>query len=171
MIDKHLPELLNAYIQYIKKIDMVNMTLVKKIRQDNFPCHLSENLVKLAIKRWRPSSNVIQTTKYDLMDGDMKYEVKAFSNPTYPCSFGSNGWDSIYFLDATNIRDYHIKVYELPMAHTNPIWENLKVNSYETFKDQCDQKRRPRISFERIYSYLSNFIYLIYDGSTDNLLK
>ena len=49
---------------------------------------------------------------------------------------------------------------------------NIKINKSQTYGDQCDQKRRPRIGFSIIKSYFKNDsdFQEVYNGSITDLL-
>ena len=52
----------------------------------------------------------------------------------------------------------------------HPIWKNLKVNSKESYHDQCVQKRRPRMTWNSIYKQLGQkYCKLVFDGYLSEL--
>lgn len=165
--------------QYIKnnliKTDINKTLSSRKMRQDNFPSEISENIVKFAIfKKYK-----IMPT-WDVKSGDLQIniqsfqiiiEVKGFSS-TGPTSFGpKEKWDYIYFVDATDFKRSMFKVYEVKISNNNEIWRNIKVNKDETFKDQCKQKRRPRLCFNSIKSQLDKNCTLIFNGNIIQLFS
>ena len=57
------------------------------------------------------------------------------------------------------------------LSNKSDIWKNIKVNKNETFQDQCDQKRRPRIKFNNLINQISyKYIKIIFDGNIDDLI-
>lgn len=161
--------MLDRHIDDYKFIEAVNQKLdAKKIRQSNFPSHLSENLVKFLIaSRYHvmPSWNThTGDLCFYLRERTLKMEVKAFSS-TGPTSFGSNEtWDWIYFLDATRFHEYYFSLYEVRLSNDHPEWQQLRINQQETYQQQCQQKRRPRLKFSTIEQQLKDHCRLIYSG-------
>jgi len=51
MIDRYIPLLLERYIENVQLFESINKKLMnnKKLRNDNFPSHISENIIKFAI--------------------------------------------------------------------------------------------------------------------------
>jgi hypothetical protein len=175
-IDFYLCDLLNRYIETINIHEKINKSLNtrKKIRNENFPPHISENLVKLILNttKYKDSTTKVSwnTNVGDLEYNDLHFEVKAFISEG-PCSFGPNErWDAIYFLDARSIKNRKIKLYEILLLNTDPLWCNIKMNKIETYQQQCQQKRRPRITFNSLIQQLPHHtVSLIYDGLVDDL--
>lgn len=141
----------------------------KKIRHMNFPSEISENIVKFVffhIYKIMPTWNTLS--------GDLEFlgqmiEVKAFSSHA-PTTFGPyEKWNMIFFLDATEFQKQTFRLYECRIANTDPLWQNLLVNRYQTYADQCMQGRRPRILFSKIHQQLGNKCRLIFEGTLDEL--
>ena len=146
----------------------------KKIRNDNFPSHISENIAKFAIyKKYKIMPNWDTKTgdlEINLINFNIKLEIKAFSSKG-PTSFGpSETWDIIYFVDATNYKKFLFKIYEIKLKNTSQIFQSIKLNKYETFKNQADKKRRPRISFYKMLEQIdSKYINIIFNGHINEL--
>ena len=160
-----LNELLDNFIRTREIQESINDKLSrKKIRYDNFPSHISENLVKFAIAKTYGSIPNWDTKKGELeMDGK-KLEVKAFSS-IGPSSFGpTEDWDILYFVNAIDFKDKRFIVYECKLSSNDSIWRNIKVNNNDTFDDHCNQRRRPRINFNKLYEQLENHINVIWSG-------
>lgn len=170
-------QFLDKYIEYNKFIDNLNSSLIyKKIRHNNFPSEISENIVKYIIYK---KYNIMPIWDL-LLTGDLilkfnnkyiqnkKIEIKTFSS-IGPISFGpTESWDWIYFVDCTEYNKYIFKIYELKKSNTNTNWLNIYINQQQTFLDQIKQKRRPRIKFNNLYKQLLD-IKLIYHDSIKNL--
>ena len=161
--------LLNNYINNYLFNEKINEQLTKKkIRHQNFPSEISENIVKFAIfKKYgiMPSWN---TNVGDLVLLDKKIEVKGFMS-SGPSSFGpKEQWDYIYFIDCRDFLNKNFKIYELKISNTNNIWQLLKINKTDTFIVQALNKRRPHISFCDIYEQLKKYFNLIFN---DNISK
>jgi len=145
IVDKYIPILLDRYIEGINIFSRINERLVnnKKIRNENFPSHISENIVKIVLNKnyYQHSSKKVtwNTNVGDLEFNGLKYEVKAFMSHG-PSSFGpTENWDKIFFLDGMKISEKQITIYEINLSSNDSMWEKIKVNSTETYKDQCVQ--------------------------------
>lgn len=168
-------ELLKDYNARQKFYDNINKLISKKkIRNDNFPSHISENIAKFAIYKkykimpnWDTDSGDLEI---NLINFTKKLEIKGFSS-TGPTSFGpTEAWDIIYFVDARKSKKFLFKIYEIKLSNKSEIFQNIKVNKNETFKDQANKKRRPRISFDKIQEQLDNkYINLIFNGHINDL--
>ena len=56
------------------------------------------------------------------------------------------------------------------ITNTDPLWKNIKVNKKETYEDQCNQSRRPRIGFDKIKEQLPDkYCKIIFDGNIKEL--
>lgn len=146
----------------------------KKIRHTNLPSHISENIVKFAFYH---KYQIMPT--WDIKPGDliiapiqMRLEVKgSLDLSNGPPSFGpTESWDRIYFLDAKRITEKIFKVYEVKLSDQDPKWQNLKVSRNETFQQQCQSKRRPRMSFKLIQDQLRDDCQLIFNGHISELI-
>jgi len=163
--------LLNNYNKTKLLITEINKSLsIKKIRQQNFPSEISENIIKFYfIKRFKISPC------WDIKSGDLellgkKIEVKGFSSDG-PCSFGpTENWSWIYFVDCKKSLQYYFTIYELKLSNKSDLWKNLKINKIQTFEDQCKQKRRPRIRFIDIKEQLNEFIKKVFQGNIMKLI-
>lgn len=143
----------------------------KKIRNENLPSEISENLVKFAIFKKYGIMGCWDTDRGDLVVLSKKIEIKGFMSDG-PSSFGpTENWDWIYFVDAKKTLNKRYKIYEFKMSNSNSLWYNLKMNKNETYLDQCNQKRRPRTTFHEIQKQLNGYFQLIFDGHLDELLS
>jgi len=165
---KTILELLKHYNKYCYTLKQINKELtVRKIRLPNFPSEISENIAKICFyKKYNdlPSWN---TDKGDLiLEDGRRIEVKGFSSRG-PTSFGpTEKWDIIMFVDCIKAHKCHFKVYIAFLANDSKEWQALKVNKKQTFKDQCLQKRRPRLAFSRIQQQIK--LTKIFDGPLQN---
>ncbi len=129
-------------------------------RRPNFPEAISEKMASVFL----PGSK--RKEKGDLWIGQKRIEVKSFAGLA-PTSFGPNqSWDYIMFLDCQDLGK--ISAYLNTNSSNSLAWKKLLVNKKETFGEQCEQKRRPRLKFSRISSQVS----LIHLGTTsfENIL-
>lgn len=174
--DKMTKEIMRLLLEnYNNKIILnreINKSLPrKKIRNDNFPSEISENIVKFAFLKKYNIMPSWDTRRGDLYVNVIKkqIEVKAFSSDG-PSSFGPNEeWDMIYFVDCRDHLDNKFIVYEINLSNNDKIWKNIKINKTQTFSSQCKEKRRPRICFSEIKKQLDKHCRIIFDGKFDEL--
>ena len=106
---------------------------------------------------------------FDKMGLFKQLEVKGFSSDA-PSSFGPKEmWDRIYFVDGIELLSKCFKVYEIKLSNSSNRWKNFRMNENETYHQQCLQKRRPRISFNKIKEILGEECKLIFNGHISNL--
>ncbi len=125
---------LKEYIDRLEFVRVQNMNLsVKKIRNENIPSHITENIAKFAIcKKYGVMPNW-HTRKGDLVINKRgvpfhQLEVKAFSSRG-PSSFGPpETWDRIYFVDAIDVRNKNFKVYEISLSNDSEKWKNIVIS-------------------------------------------
>ena len=144
----------------------------KKIRISNFPSHISENIAKFAYHKKYGTMPTWDTNVGDLQlktdDSILQIEVKGsidlFNGG--PSSYGpKEKWDLIYFVDGIDTLTYNYKVYEVRLSNINDKWKNIKVSDSQTYQQQSNQGRRPRITFTRLIEQLDdNDWELIFDG-------
>lgn len=122
----------------------MNECSLKKIRRPNFPEVVSEHLVHFLLK---------EKSTWDTPVGDLlgnngeKIEVKCSSSDG-PLSFGpTQEWDILYCVDARNYENNQFKIFKITSKDS---FLNVNVNQKEKMIDQIKQKRRPRISIDKI---------------------
>lgn len=111
----------------------------KKIRNENFPSDISENIVKFAIFKKYGIMPCWYTDKGDIVINKKhifkQIEVKGFMS-TGPSSFGpTEKWDWIYFVDGSDIRNKKFKVYEIHLSNDSVIWKNIRISGQD-FSDE-----------------------------------
>jgi hypothetical protein len=163
--DIFIYELLENHINYCNAIEKISINIkgMKNIRQPNFPESLSEYIAKKCYSE-KYNKCVIFGKSGDLLCDGEKIEVKAFASNS-PSSFGpKENWKELIFVDAQKFKEKKFKIYKINLSNEDIKWKNLKVNLTETFNDQCNKKRRPRIKFSQIYKMLKNDTELLFDG-------
>lgn len=101
--------------------------------------------------------------------GMERIEIKCFTS-IGPSQFGpTEKWDRLYFLDGRGYHDYKFKLYEVPLSNDSDEWKSLKFNKSQTFEDQVEQGRRPRLVFEGIQTQLGENCKMIWEGDIRNL--
>ena len=69
-----------------------------------------------------------------------------------------------------NIENINDIVYLVNLKNTDNDWYNIKVNNNETINDQCLQKRRPRICWDKLKNQISSkYINIIFEGSINDI--
>jgi hypothetical protein len=165
-------KLLDIYVNYVKNIKNFYDGKIVKFRLPNFPEDISENIVKHIIKKVEGISCKRIKIKGDLIcDNNAKIEVKCFTS-NGPSSIGPNEcWNIIYFLDAKDYLNGNYKLYKIPLSNTSREFQNIPINKKQSYKNQCDEKRRPRISFQEIKKYLDKHIEVIFDGNINTIIS
>lgn len=122
-------QMLQKYIEKIEFNEMINKKLSKKkIRNENFPSEISENIAKFAIAKKYKIMPCWDTSTGDLDFMDKKLEIKGFSS-NGPSSFGpTEKWDMLYFVDAINFKEKNFKVWEIKLSNTSEKWRNLVIS-------------------------------------------
>lgn len=137
-------DLLNDYIKDIINKRKINKILgTKKIRMPNFPSEISENLVRLMIKK-------VTNIEYDwntdigdlyLSDGSTYLEIKAFSS-LGPLSFGpTEKWNILYVLDSIDFMQKKFRLYKVNLKNTDLEWRNVIISGSNF--DKSDVKELP----------------------------
>ena len=161
----------NIHLQYYKDMKETAIECGIDFRSPSIPEDISENIIKFILRlnsdvtsNWNREKDLISET-------EGIQECKCFTS-NGPISFTPvSEWDCIYFLDARNWSNKKFKLYKFPYKKTSEEWKNIKVNKTETFQDQCDQKRRPRINWESLYFQIKDRCTLVFDDSLENILK
>ena len=139
------------------------------IRSSGLPEDISENIIKYILRQ----SDAKVT--WDCSSGDLyspshgRIECKSFTSDG-PISFSpSSGWSSICFLDAREWLHDRFVLYRLDMSNLSDTWRGLKVSASQTFGDQISAGRRPRITWDKLFSQLEPHISVIFTGSLDQI--
>jgi len=157
------------YVQ--EKISISKKYNNRTIRNSGIPEYISENIIKFAIQKQGDNSVYWNCEKGDLVsDVSGKLECKCFTS-NGPISFSpSSGWDKIYFLDARQWLKDKYTIYEVELKYSSNEWGEIMLNKTETFRDQCKQKRRPRIQWDKLYPQISSYCKVIFDDTFYNLI-
>lgn len=170
-------KLVDHYNETLRFHALINTELSKKkIRNENFPSHNSENIAKFAIAKKYGVMPTWDTKKGDLViekPGIQKQiEVKGFMSDG-PSSFGpTESWDWLYFVDARRTLEGTFKVYEIKLSNKDPRFRSVKLNKNETYGEIADNNQRGKLrgAFEKIFQpQLSSQCNLIFDGTLDDL--
>jgi len=151
----------------LKRMELTSLNIT--VRSPSIPDDISENIIKFIIKKTDASC------EWKVKNGDLsskiegQIECKCFTS-TGPCSFSPTSiWDVIYFLDARDWLKDKLVLYKVNLSNRSNEWKKIKVNKEQTFKDQCDQGRRPRITWSFLYPQIKGHCEKIYDGKFDDI--
>lgn len=152
-----------------------------KIRHQNTPEDISENITKFIIRKYEQDKSCVWCKGVDKkyrLSGDLysnKYqktvsiEVKSFTS-NGPSQFGPDKkFDVLYFLDLRKWLDNEIVLWKVNLNYASNEFKNIKVNKQQTMGEQILQGRRPHISWDSFYPQISDFCEKIYQGSFENI--
>lgn len=166
--------LLNKYIENLLFIENINLQLsYKKCRKENFPSHISENIVKFAIFK---KYNIMPS--WDTKCGDLtllnkKIEIKGFTSKG-PSSFGpQEKWHWIYFIDGFKCKQKYFIIYEIKLSNTSDTWRNIKFTKKSgTYGQIADANKRGQLRanfYKIIKPQIKNHCDIIFDGYLHNI--
>jgi hypothetical protein len=147
------------------------------IRLPNPPEDITENMIKFIIQN-KEKDRTCKWAKAIGKPGDLYSdlytippEAKSFTSDG-PSSFGPNKkFGVLYFLDMRNLDRDHFILWKLPLTHESIEWKNLRMNvkKNQTHEDQCNEGRRPHISWDNIYCQLHHIAIKIYEGTFEDI--
>lgn len=152
------------------------------IRQQNPPEDITENIAKFIIRNYENDKSCVWCKgidkKYGLIgdlysdnyDKLMPPEVKSFTS-NGPSQFGPNKkFGVLYFLDMREwLNDDKIKLWKVNLNSNSPEFKNIKMNKKQSHQEQCDEGRRPHISWDHLYPQIKEYCQLIYDDNFNNI--
>jgi hypothetical protein len=176
LIDIYTRELLeeNYYIHreyYIKRSRLCELHGVK-IRLPPIPEDISENIIKFIIHDTLGDVSSSWNCSGDLSSHlEGKQECKCFTS-NGPISFTpSSSWNILYFLDSRNWINDRFILYRINLSNSSPEWKNIPVNKTQSFENQCNQGRRPRINWESLKPHILQYCEKIFDGTFQEILN
>jgi len=146
------------------------------IRHENPPEDITENITKFIINKhdndpsckWAKSMGLkgdLYSDKYK----DAPPEVKAFTS-NGPSQFGpKKKFGVLYFLDMREWLQDIIVLWRVNLTNDSPEWKKIKMNKTQTHEDQCDEGRRPHISWDKIYPQIAEHCVKVYEGTFENI--
>ena len=152
-----LKEQYNLHKNYVKGRIESSTRLKISFRFPSIPEDISENIVKFIIQNKVGD----KTSNWNCGRGDLfskkegKQECKCFTSDGPPSFTPSSEWDVIYFLDARGWLQDKFILHRVNLKRTSEQWKNIKVNKSQTFDQQCQQTRRPRITWESLYPQIA----------------
>jgi hypothetical protein len=179
--DKYTEDILRERFYEYKNSQLTVSKIAKTtglpIRNQNPPEDITENIAKIIIRnyekdktcKWAKSIGLtgdLFSEKYDI---NYPIEIKSFTS-NGPCSFGpKKKFGIIYFLDMREYLYDKIILWKVNVNSDSTEWNNLSMNKKQTFEEQCKEKRRPHIGWDKIYSQLSNFVEKVYEGTFEEI--
>jgi len=150
----------NYVIKRRETMDKLNI----KFRMPSIPEDISENIIKFILRNhyndvstWNCKSGDLYSTK------NGQQECKSFTS-SGPISFSPiSHWDEIYFLDATKWFDGNFKLYKVKLKKNSDEWKSIKINKKQTFYEQTLQRRRPRLTWKKLYEQINTNCQLIFN--------
>lgn len=180
-VDKYTPDVLRKQYtsyrtNYMDTAETITTTGLP-IRHQNPPEDVTENIAKFIIRNFHNDSSC-KWAKAIGKKGDLfskKYtdlqppEVKSFISDG-PSSFGpKKKFGAIYFLDMRNWLNDSFVLWHVNLTNESPAWKKLKMNKTQTNEEQCDEKRRPHISWDKIYPQISEHCTKVYEGTFEGI--
>jgi hypothetical protein len=179
--DRYTTDILQKrYADYKNSVE-TTLKIIKEtglpIRNQNPPEDITENIVKFLIKN-KENDATVKWAKAVCLNGDLysdnydheyPIEIKAFTSDG-PSSFGpKKKFGVIYFLDMRGwLKDVFI-LWKVNVSSNSPEWKQIKMNKTQTNADQCEEGRRPHISWDNIHSQIAEKCVKVYEGTFENI--
>lgn len=163
----------NNYIETAETIKTTGLP----IRHQNPPEDITENMVKFIIInydndpscKWAKSMKLKGDLYSDKYPIDSPPEVKAFTSDG-PSSFGpKKKFGVIYFLDMRLWLNDTFILWKLNLSNESPEWKHIKMNKTQTHEEQCEEGRRPHISWDNIHSQMPDKCIKVYCGNFEGI--
>jgi hypothetical protein len=181
MIDNYTPDILRERYRLYKS-DYQSLTNIKKmtglpIRHQNPPEDITENIVKNIIInydndpscKWSKSIGQKGDLCSDKYKDDYQIEVKAFTS-NGPSQFGpTKKFGVLYFLDMRKWLNDELILWRVNLNNESPEMKQIKMNKNQTHEEQCDEGRRPHISWDKLYPQVSDYCIKVYEGPFENI--
>ena len=156
-----------ADLDYYRRITELSCEYKCKPRKPGMTEITSENMAKIVLNKLNIKCKNAKSG--DLHVNNIKYEVKCFTS-NGPISFGpTEKWSKIIFIDARHWTDNLFEIYLLELSNDNTKWQDVKMNKKESFKQQCDQKRRPRIGWEPLKKQIKDQLTVVFQGKFEDI--
>ena len=175
--DKYTVELLakqySSFKEYVTSIVVDMEETGMSFRIPNMPEYISENIIKFILRS--VGHKVVWNGLGELQSSeDGKLEFKCFATSS-PCSFSYNRkdtWNKIYFLDSREyLEEDRFILYCVNLSNTSDEWKNIMVNKTDTMESQQKQKKRPRISWDKLYTQIEDHVDIVFDGTFQDIVN
>jgi len=171
--DRYTSDILQKrYADYKNSVE-TTLKIIKEtglpIRNQNPPEDITENIVKFLIKNKEKDASLNGDLYSDNYDHEYPIEIKAFTSDG-PSSFGpKKKFGVIYFLDMRGWLNDVFILWKVNVSSNSTEWKQIKMNKTQTNSDQCDEGRRPHISWDKIYSQIEEKCVKVYEGTFENI--
>jgi len=148
------------------------------IRHANPPEDITENIAKFVIQnydndpscKWAKAIEIkgdLCSKKFSI---EFPPEVKAFTSDG-PSSFGpKKKFGAIYFVNMVDLIQHDkLIVWKVNLTNESPEWKNVKMSKTQIFNEQCEEGRRPHISWSLLYPQIKEHCLKIYEGSFEGI--
>lgn len=180
-MDKYTADVLQQRYQDYKNSAENTLKIIKEtglpIRNQNPPEDVTENIVKFIIRNYENDMSV-KWAKAIGLTGDLysdnyvheyPIEVKSLTSDG-PSSFGpKKKFGIIYFLDMREWLNNIFTLWKVIVSSNSTEWKQIKMNKTQTHADQCDEGRRPHISWDNIHSQIGEKCVKVYEGTFENI--
>lgn len=180
-MDKYTADILQQRYQDYKNSAENTLKIIKEtglpIRNQNPPEDVTENIVKFIIRNYENDMSV-KWAKAIGLTGDLysdnyvheyPIEVKSLTSDG-PSSFGpKKKFGIIYFLDMREWLNNVFTLWKVNVSSNSTEWKQIKMNKTQTHADQCDEGRRPHISWDNIHSQIGEKCVKVYEGTFENI--
>lgn len=159
-----------SILEHFKKLVECVKTSNIGIRPPNF-LEISEYIVCHILNTIGHNAYVCSKDGGDIICDALPCEVKSFVNG--PISFGpTESWTTLYILDCSKFSIDEYTCYKIKLSNTSEIWQNIRVNKNQTYRDQCNQKRRPRLTFDVIIKQVpDSYVSVVFSGNINAILQ
>lgn len=184
--DNYDEHMLKTRFTYFKNIYLSDKELIDKglrIRHQNTPEDITENITKFIIRNYENNKSCIWCKGVDKkygFGGDLysnQYdktrciEVKSFTS-NGPSQFGPDKKFSVlYFLDLRLFLENKIILWKINLSDNSTEFRNIRINKNQTMGEQFIQGRRPHITWNSLYPQISQFCEKIYEGTFENIFQ
>lgn len=163
----------NRFRKYNQRLIKDSKEIGINFRACNMPEYISENIVKFILRSL--GHLVIWNCIGDLQCSEFgKLECKCLASDG-PSSFSPNkkeSWTKIFFLDARNyLTKNHFILYCVNLSNTSDEWKNVMVNKTQTMFQQQLQGKRPRISWDKLYPQIKDYVDILFNDTFDTLIN
>jgi hypothetical protein len=179
--DKYTADILQKrYADYKTSVE-TTLKIIKEtglpIRNQNPPEDITENIVKFLIQN-KEKDATVKWAKAVCLNGDLysdnydheyPIEIKALTSDG-PSSFGpKKKFGVIYFLDMRGWLNDVFILWKVNVSSNSNEWKQIKMNKTQTNADQCEEGRRPHISWDNIHSQIGEKCVKVYEGTFENI--
>lgn len=165
-----LQEQFTIHREYVKSRISSGERLGIKFRLPSIPEDISENIIKFIIRNKLGDPTSRWDCKGDLLSiKEGKQECKCFTSDGPPSFTPTSEWDVIYFLDARKWLENKFVLFRVSLKRTSVEWQSIKVNRRQTFAEQCEQGRRPRITWDSLYPQIRERVEKMFEGSFEDI--